>query len=125
MTQKTNSQIQWRVGRRAVYVFFSGDIEPELPSPQALVQVACREQRPLLVLDFTKADGANTPVLQWIEQLSAMAEADGLRLRVVAQTGSRLRWLLEMLRFSRFVLVLESVREAVSLGRPRKRSVHL
>ena len=122
MTQAPNNQIRWRVGRRALYVIFNGPAELTLPSPQMLVEAAMQEQKPLLVLDLTRAEGVNNPLLQWIEQISAMAEGSGIRVRVVAQAGSRLRWLLDMLRFSRFVLVLGSVREAVKFGRGNART---
>jgi hypothetical protein len=117
LTNTTDSGIHWRVGRRALYAFFPPIIDCSLPAPSALIQAAQVQNKELIVLDLSKSSTANTPVLEWIEQVTALAGASGIKLRVVATDGSRIYRLLDILRFSRFVLVLGSVREALSFGR--------
>jgi anti-anti-sigma regulatory factor len=96
-------------------VFFSGDLDATLPSPELLLRQL--EGAKVLVLDLSKVSSADSRALEWLEQLTAAAEARRMRLRLVAKDGSKLRKLLEMLGFSRFVLLAGNLREAVAWGR--------
>jgi hypothetical protein len=109
--------VTWRVGRRAIYVFFYGKLDATLPSPELLLEATAKTRKRLLVLDLTCAIGADSRALEWLEQLYAKAESTSIRVRLVVEEGSRLRHTLEVLRFSRFVLVLSSIREALQVGR--------
>jgi hypothetical protein len=111
--------VTWRRGRRATYIFLKGKLNGSMPSPTEVITEAKNCARHLVVLDLTSAESATTPMLEWLEQLSVGLEAEQMKLRVVAENGSRIRWLLDMLRFSNFVLVLGSVREALAFGRQR------
>jgi anti-anti-sigma regulatory factor len=108
--------VTWRVGKRAIYVFFFGRLDATLPSPELLLETTAKTGRRLLVLDLRCADQADSRALEWLEQLYARAEGGGVRVRLVVEQGSRLRNTLDVVRFSRFVLVLGSIREALRAG---------
>ncbi len=108
----------WRVGRRAIFVFFTGRLDALLPSPELLLEAAAKSKKKLLVLDLRRADQADSRALEWMEQLYAKAESTSIRVRLVVEDGSRLGNTLNVVRFSRFILVLGSIREALRAGQP-------
>ncbi|HVL38029.1 MAG TPA: hypothetical protein VM328_01435 [Fimbriimonadaceae bacterium] len=102
-----------RVGRRAVYFSVIGLLDAPLPLPSEVVQAVRRAKRKLAILDLSQTDMHQPKSLEWLEQLAALADAEGVRLRVVAPSGTKLRRALELLRFTRFIVVRDTVKSAV------------
>lgn len=107
---------------RAFSVFFRWDSSLALTSEllKELVDRASNHPRRLLVVDLRAAQGLEPRLLEWLEQLSALADARQVRLRVVTPRGSKPSRLLSLLRFDRFLVIAGTVLEAIRMD-PRRR----
>jgi hypothetical protein len=117
LTTTETANFTCREGRRALYLVLSGQLNTHLPEIGSLLSALHRSGKRLLVLDLTCATSADPAALQWIERLTAKAAGEGVCIRMIVPNGSRLRRTLELLRFHRFVLMVQSVREALRPGR--------
>ncbi|MBL8087139.1 MAG: hypothetical protein JNM85_03595 [Chthonomonas sp.] len=102
---------------RAAYFHVSGSLASAGLSPLEIANAALEHRRRLAILDLRDAQVLAAQDLEWLEQLTALCSAKGLRLRIVSTAGSRPNRMLELLRFDRFVVVSSTVRDALRFGR--------
>lgn len=104
---------------RAAYFTFRGHLDSSAPSPTSVVDAALKHPSKLAILDLTAASAVDSEGAAWLEQVSALADSRGVRVRVVANKGSRVRRTMELLRFDRFMVLAASIREALRFGRTK------
>jgi Tfp pilus assembly protein PilN len=102
--------------RRAVYVRCLTD-SSALPSILELVNAAKQHPRHTCVVDFAAKTRLTSTDLEWLEQLSALTDANAIRLRVVCPSKSRVRHFLSLLQFDRFLVVVPSLKLALRFGK--------
>lgn len=97
-----------------------GEIGSEGPTADELVKSASEKHSTIAILDLSKAKTINSKGLEWLEQVTSSLEPSGVKVRVVTPEGSKVRRILRLMKFDRFVLVLASVLDAVTFGRRRR-----
>lgn len=109
-----------QVRGRSVFFRWSASLTLTSELLKELIASAVLHPRRLLVVDLRAAQALDPQILEWLEQLSALADSRGVRVRVVSPRGSKARRLLSLLRFDRFMVVVGSVLEAIRID-PRAR----
>ncbi|MBV6458883.1 MAG: hypothetical protein HONBIEJF_02022 [Fimbriimonadaceae bacterium] len=106
-----------RAGRRAALVKVQGPVLEITPSLDSILALAQETRDKVLVIDLSDLESIHADGLAWLERASAKADSSGIRLRVVAPGGSKVRRILELVRFDRFLLLVNGLREALAFGR--------
>lgn len=105
---------------RAVYVSISGSIADSGVTPLEAVDLALDHPKRLIIVDLRRAPVLEPTAVEWIEQLSALCDSRGLKLRVVSPKGSKPARILSLLQFDRFIVIAGTVFEALRFGRPMR-----
>lgn len=114
---KTEERTLLRAGRRAAVVKIQGPVLEITPSLDSILALAQETEDRVLVIDLSDLESIHADGLAWLERASARADSSGVRLRVVAPFGSKVRRILELVRFDRFLLLVNGLREALRPGR--------
>lgn len=94
-----------------------GSIEGVSLASNETVKVAIRTNRRMLLIDLTKCYSLHPDALKWLEQLSAYADSVNVRLRLIASKGTKVYRLLKLMRYDRFMTIVESIDEALSYSK--------
>jgi anti-anti-sigma regulatory factor len=122
MVQIQESRIRAKAGQRAALVKLRGPVLEVTPSLESILALAYQTTDKVLVIDLSDLESSHADGLAWLERASARADSAGVRLRVVAPGGSKVRRILELVRFDRFLLLVNGLREALRFGRPSGKS---
>lgn len=114
---KTAERTEFRAGRRAALVKIPGPVLEITPTLDSILALAQETRDKVLVIDLSDLESIHADGLAWLERASAKADSSGIRLRVVAPGGSKVRRILELVRFDRFLLLVNGLREALAFGR--------
>ena len=90
-----------------------GHIETIRTLPTDIVRIALRTTGKLILIDFNKAISIHSEALLWIEQLSALAESRDIKVRIIARKGTSANKLLKLMRYHKFVTIVDDVVEAL------------
>jgi anti-anti-sigma regulatory factor len=108
-------------GGRAVIFEISGKVDESAPSPSDLAKQAAERKSHVAIFDLSRAETIDSNGLEWLEKVSSTLEPAGIKVRVVSGEGSKVRRILRLMRFDRFILVLATVVDALSFGRRHKK----
>lgn len=103
---------------RAAYFVAPKVVDRRSPDPVVLIQEASHHPFRLLIIDLRGTIVLDSEGAAWLEQVSALGDAHKVRVRLVSPRGSKVRRLLQLLKFDRFVLIGTSLHEALRFGRP-------
>ena len=104
---------------RACYVTVVGRIDNSVHSPVEIVNSTREAELKLIILDLSESSRLDTGGVEWIEQLSALADCHRIRVRVVAKRGSAMYRLLDLLHVNRFLIVVHSIWDALRFDRAK------
>ena len=110
------NRAELHIRRRAVYVRCLTD-STALPPILELIEAARSHPRKVCVVDFAARTRLTTSDLEWLEQVSALVDANCIRFRVVCPNRSRVRQFLSLLHFDRFLVVVPSLKLALRFGK--------
>jgi len=84
--------------------------------PEGILHQAHATTDRLAIVDLRDASGIDSEGLERLERFFASAEGKGVTVRVVAPKKSKVRRILDLVRFDRFLVVAGTVFEAVRFG---------
>ncbi len=116
MVQSTQ-KVEVQVRSSAAYFRFFGDFDREVPSPHAIASEALQTKGKLAILDLSAVASIDSDGLEILERIAAYSEGMGVKIRVVAPHQTKVRRILDLVRFDRFLIIAASLLEAVRFGR--------
>ncbi len=117
-TQTTGVNVQVR--SRAAYFRFNGNLGPSSISPPSVVAEAARTHGKLAILDLTGLESLDSDGIEMLERIVAFSEGKGVKIRVVAPRKSKVRRVLELVRFDRFLFIAANLLEALRFDRKQR-----
>ncbi len=115
-----NSKVRTSEDSRAMIIEVTGDIGRNAPSAESLIRQADESKSRIAIVDLSKAETIDTQGLEWLEQVTTTLEPAGVKVRVVTSEGSKVRRILKLMRFDRFMVVLATVFDALTFGKRHK-----
>ncbi|MGI8924395.1 MAG: STAS domain-containing protein [Fimbriimonadales bacterium] len=115
-----NSKVRTSEDSRALIIEVTGDVGRNAPSAESLIRRADESRSQIAIVDLSKAETIDTEGLQWLEQVTTTLEPAGVKVRVVTSEGSKVRRILKLMRFDRFMVVLATVFDALTFGKRHK-----
>lgn len=100
----------------------TGEVGPGVPSAKDLAEQAAQKKTRIAILDLSGAETIDSEGLRWLEQVSSTLEPAGVRVRVVSKEGSKVGKILRLMKFDRFLLVLNTVLDALRFGRRKRQA---
>lgn len=117
MIVSSSFSLDVRDKRRALHVRISGHLDGPILAGNDLLGALERRSGGLMVVDLSRVESVDTEGLEALERLVAKADAERVKLRIVAPYGTRVRRALDLLHFPNFVVVRETVVRALRFGR--------
>jgi hypothetical protein len=101
------------------WISVDGPVDRNIPPADDVLKGSISNETRIVVLDFSKAGMINSEGLDWLDDVRAHLDSDGIRLRVVAPQGGKVRRILSLMQYDRAVLLLDRLADAVRVGKKR------
>lgn len=115
-------QARVRALRRATLVVVHGALDASALGDSEVAEALSESNGRVVLIDLSRVEAFEPRGLEALERVTAMADSAQVRLRLVAPPGSKLRRALNLLRFPSFVVVEDTLLQAMRFGRNPSRN---
>ncbi|MEI6511762.1 MAG: STAS domain-containing protein [bacterium] len=122
---KETCTVKVRPAGRTAFVVVEGYLNSTAPSPEQLTRTTLGHGSRYVILDLTNASELDKEGLKWLSELRDSLESKDLDLKVVVKENSKVRRILKLMQYDRFLHLVSTLFQAWRPNSGKKRTPKL